>query len=123
MNEQILDWLRALGFPKVEPEYLGPFEGAMGLFCRGREVIREQRDILGRRVCRQKAVFLVAVRTGDFTALDQILQLEPLLLQTAPVFGLDQRIRLEKGRTVKHNGSAIPVLECQLTVEYTTKEE
>ena len=44
------------------------------------------------------------------------------IVPAAPVFGQDQRILLEKGRTVKDSGG-IPVREFQLTVEYTTKEE
>ena len=122
MNEQILSWLRAFGFPGLEPEYLGPREGDMGLFCRGREVLREQRDILGRRVCRQKVVFTVALRTRETGPLSTILALEPVIVPAAPVFGQDKRILLEKGRTVKDSGG-IPVREFQLTVEYTTKEE
>ena len=94
----------------------------MGLFCRGVEVTREQRDILGRRVCRRKAVFTLAKRTREVAFLDQIPALEPVITPAAPVFGQDQRILLEKGRTVKDSGG-IPVREFQLTVEYTTKEE
>ena len=123
MIEQILSWLRRFGFPGIQPEYLGPREGDMGLFCRGREVTGQWEDILGRRVCRQKLVLLVAVRTQAPEALDVALDLEPMLMQTAPCFGEDQKILLEKGRTVKDNGSGIPVREFQLTVEYTTKEE
>ena len=122
MIENILSWLRLLGFSNVEAEHLGPCEGDMGLFCRGREVIREHRNILGARVCRQKAVFLVSLRTREKEPLDLAMMLEPILLQTAPTFGQDQKILLEKGRTVKDNGG-IPVKEFQLTVEYTTKEE
>ena len=127
MIENILAWLRLLGFPNVEAEHLGPCEGDAGLFCRGREVLEEHRDILGRRICRQKAVFTVALRTKDSGILDMILGLEQKIVQTAPLFGLDQKIYLEKGRTAKDSGG-IPVREFQLTVEYmtveyTTKEE
>jgi hypothetical protein len=122
MNEQILAWLRAGGFPKLEPEYMGPCEGDMGLFCRGREVLKEDRDILGRRICRQKAVFTVALRTAEPKILDVILALEPVISRMAPIFGQDQKILMEKGRTARDSGG-IPVREFQLTVEYTTKEE
>ena len=39
MIEQILSWLRDLGLSDMEAEHLGPREGAMGLFCRGSEVL------------------------------------------------------------------------------------
>lgn len=122
MIEQILTWLRLLGFPNVEAEHLGPREGDMGLFCRGREVLWERQDILGDTLCRQKVVFLVDVRSRETDVLELGLLLEPMIQKTAPVFGEDQKILLEKGRTVKDNGG-IPVKEFQMTVEYTTKEE
>ena len=122
MIENILAWLRLLEFPNVEAEHLGPCEGDMGLFCRGREVLEEHRDILGRRICRQKAEFLISLRTAEPEILDVLLALEPVVCGSAPVFGQDQKIRFEKGRTVKDNGG-IPVREVQLTVDYTTKEE
>ena len=122
MNEQILSWLRLCMLPGLQPEHLGPCEGDAGLFCRGREVLKEHRDILGRRICRQKAVYAVALRTEDPKILDVILALEPEIVRTAPLFSQDQKIYLEKGRTAKDSGG-IPVREFQLTVEYTTKEE
>ena len=123
MIEQILAWLRGMGFSGVKAEYLGPKEGAMGLFCRGSEVLWKRQDILGDTLCRQRVVFLVDIRSRETEALDLGLLLAPYLQQTAPVFGEDQKILLEKGRTVKDNGSGIPIREFQLTVEYTTREE
>lgn len=123
MIETILLWMAGLGFYGVEPEHLGTSEGSVGLFCRGREVIRRWQDIMGNRLCRQKVVFLVAMRSRSPEPLELALALEEQLQQTAPYFGEDQRILLEKGRTVKDNGSGFPVREFQLTVEYTTKEE
>ena len=123
MNEQILSWLRAAGMPELEPEYLGPNEGAMGLFCQGRDVLWERRDILGNRICRQKLSFRLALRSRETHTLDRVLALEPMLRQSAPVLGEDRRVLVEKGRTVRDNGCAVPVREINITVEYTTKEE
>ena len=123
MIEQILSWLRDLGLSDMEAEHLGPREGDMGLFCRGREVLWERQDILGGKLCRQRLVFLVDIRGGTLEILEAGMILEPMLRLTAPYFGEDQKILLENGRTVKDNGSGIPVKEYKLTVEYTTKEE
>ncbi len=124
MIQQILSWLG--GFPVfsgLTAEYLGPGAGAAGLFCQGREVLWERKDILGRGHTRQKLVFTLAARGPDEAFLAALLDLEPQLETTAPKFGEDQKVLLERGRTVKNDGRGLLRMEARLTVEYTTKEE
>jgi len=124
MLETLLSWLRGIpGLQDMTAEYLGPEEGAAGLFCRGREVLWQRRDILGALTCRQRAVFLLSIRSPDPALLSLTLTVEPEFRSIAPVFGLDQTLKLEQGRTVRNDGGGLPVIEARLTLEYTTKEE
>ncbi len=124
MLETLLSWLREIpGLQDMQAEYLGPENGASGLFCRGREVLWQRRDILGHLTCRQKAVFVLSFREPDPYLLSVLLTAEPEFRNIAPVFGLDQSLKLEQGRTVRNDGGGQPVLEVRLTLEYTTKEE
>ena len=123
MYSKMLLWLTTIPqLRQLQPERLGPEEGSVGLFCKGREVLWQRQDILGGTLCRQRVVFILACRTAEPWPLETALLLERDLNLSAPYFGEDQKIFLEQGRTVKSDGG-FPEMEAKLTVEFTTKEE
>ena len=116
MTNEILQWLRGLpGLSGLEWEHLAPTAGAAGLFCRGRELVWERRDIQGGIRCRYRLELTLSLHTHRETFLD-------LDLQNPPQLGLDQTVRLEQGRIVKDDGLGLPRREARLIFEYTKEE-
>ena len=117
MTNEILQWLRGLpGLAGLEWERLGPGAGSAGLFCRGRELVWERRDIQGGIRRRYRLELTLSLHTDRETFLD-------LDLRNPPQLGLDQTVRLEQGRIVKDDGLGLPRREAKITFEYPQKEE
>ena len=124
MTEEIVNWFRqALGITQLTPEYLAPEDGAAGLFCRGREVVWQRRDICGCQIRRLRLTLLLAMHTAKAPDMDLAEQIDDALQRFAPTLGLDQTVRLEQARVVKQEGWGLVRTEARLTFEYTQKEE
>ena len=123
MIQEVLNWLRSwpvLG--RLKPERLDPDPGDAGLFCQGRTVLWQRRDILGRTLMRQRLEFLLAVHTLDPEALEGFLLLDDLT-GSAPVLGMDQTVSVTQGRAVRSDGQGILRCQAKITFEFTREVE
>ena len=123
MIQSVFDWLRSwpvLG--RLKLERLDPDPGDAGLFCQGRTVLWQRRDILGRKQLRQRLEFLLSVHTLDPEDLENFLLLEDFT-DTAPVLGMDQTVSVTQGRAVRSDGQGILRCQARITFEFTKEVE
>lgn len=123
MIQSVFDWLRSwpvLG--RLKLERLDPDPGDAGLFCQGRTVLWQRRDILGRKQLRQRLEFLLSVHTLDPEDLEKFLLLEDFT-DTAPVLGMDQTVSVTQGRAVRSDGQGILRCQAKITFEFTKEVE
>ena len=123
MIQSVFDWLR--GWPvlgRLKLERLDPDPGDAGLFCQGRTVLWQRRDILGRKQLRQRLEFLLSVHTLDPEDLENFLLLDDLTV-SAPVLGMDQTVSVTQGRAVRSDGQGILRCQAKITFEFTKEVE
>ena len=123
MIQSVFDWLR--GWPvlgRLKLERLDPDPGDAGLFCQGRTVLWQRRDILGRKQLCQRLEFLLSVHTLDPEDLENFLLLDDLTV-SAPVLGMDQTVSVTQGRAVRSDGQGILRCQAKITFEFTKEVE
>ena len=126
--EQLTAWLK--GFPQwgeaqLTVDTTGAQPGHCGLFPLGVEVLEDKEDVLGNRHSRLRQTFLLrrmAVRGMDAAA--WLLAFSRWVGQNAaaPVFGLRQTVRAEKGRLLSAPQTGTGLYEIRLTFEYENEE-
>lgn len=108
MIDKIMAWLEGFSL-----DALGPGAG-WSLFPQGLRQISRKEDILGGVECRQKLTVLIRCR-------DEAGQqaLERFDLQSAPVLGKRQTVRLEDARLAAREKDGLPRYEAKLIFEFT----
>ena len=115
MRDKIMRWLRECpGLENRTAEWIGDLPGCAGLCYQGEQEISRTADILGNEFVRRKLRWKLVTNTDAPVELP---------LGTAPVLGLLQTVRLEKGQLTHLDEMQIPRWETELTVEFTTVPE
>lgn len=124
MIEQVRAWLSELpGMEGIEHKIIEPYPGDLALQCLGQDVLWEKEDILGGKKRRLRLRFGLGRHTTDINDLEIYLLLNrKAILSTAPVFGDNQTVKVEQGRTELADNEGVIRMVALLTFEYTEEE-
>lgn len=119
MTDKIYEWLK--GFPGLEllqRQQTDPVPGGCGLYLRGITGDNCSYDLLGGIHCRKTLRFRLS-RYGDpLESPVFFILLGAWVEDSAPTFGLDQTVFLEKARCVRDTGQGLSLWEAELEITY-----
>jgi len=120
MIQTVKTWLSAYpGLENLTLEALEPYPGSAGLFCKGAEVVRRSRDILGTRQLRQRLGFRLEWHTTAADMPQRLLDLSAWARETAPTLGRDQTLTLEQGAMTRLDEEGTARYGLHITFEFT----
>ena len=125
MIDKVTQWLKTLpGLEGIDHKILDQYAGEVAVNCRGQEVLWEKDNILGGKKRRLRLCFGLGTHSTDMSDLKIPLMLNREdVLDTAPVFGKNQTVKIEHGQAVLADNEGIIRMEAMLTFEYTEEEE
>ena len=111
MRSKIENWLRQIpGLEQLQQERIGAMPGCAGAFYQGMRVVDSTADVLGNALVRQRMRWKIAV--NGVSPVD-------VPVQTAPVLGMLQQVRMEGWHVAHVDEMQLPRWEAELTVEFT----
>ena len=112
MRNEIENWLRQIpGLGRLKREWIDAMPGCAGVFYRGMRVVDATADVLGNALVRLRLQWKIAVNGVDPVEIP---------VQTAPVLGVLQQVRVEGWHVAFVDEMQLPRWEAELIVEFTT---
>lgn len=124
MIEEVLKWIASIpGLQGIVHDRLEAAPGSLAMNCMGQKVIWERYDILGVKTRRLQTQFAIGHHTTDMNDLELVILLnKKSVLELAPVFGMEQTVKVEQGHMEQDGIDGVLRMVALLTFEYTEEE-